>query len=243
MSDLARHAAAHVFVDDLGAPELLDDDSHHLGRVLRLRDGDEVTASDGNGSVRLCTWVAGHLEPLDEIINEPAPDPPLCVGFALTKGEKPEWTVQRLTELGIDSIAPFVSARSVVRWDQDKADRNVERLRRIAREAAMQSRRLRLPEIRPITSFAQVIAGVDPHSVALAEPGAGDLSAGYSTVLVGPEGGWSGEELGAVSHRVRVAEGVLRAETAAIAVGVLIAAVRARIVFLNAKSGLSARTL
>lgn len=243
MSDLARHAAAHVFVDDLGAPELLDDDSHHLGRVLRLRDGDEVTASDGNGSVRLCTWVAGHLEPLDEIINEPAPDPPLCVGFALTKADKPEWAVQRLTELGVDRIVPFVAERSVVRWDPDKAARNVERLRKVAREAAVQSRRSRVPEVADIAAFAQVVAVVDPQSLALAEPGGGPIGARHTCVLVGPEGGWSPAEMEAVRSHVSLGDTVLRAETAAVAAGALLTAVRAEIVFLNAKSGLSADTL
>ena len=55
--------------------------------------------------------------------------------------------MQKLTELGVDRIVPFVAERSVVRWDADKADRNVERLRRVAREAAMQSRRTWLPEV------------------------------------------------------------------------------------------------
>ena len=241
--DLARTAAAHVFVDDLGAPELSDEDTHHLARVLRLRDGEAVTVSDGAGGLRPCVWAAGRLEATGDVLSSAVPEPSLCVGFALTKGDKPEWTVQRLTELGIDVIAPFVAERSVVRWDEDKAERNLERMRRVAREAAMQSRRVRLPEVRPVSTLPQVIADAKPGAVALAEPGGGPLQEPHTTVLVGPEGGWTETELGTVGDHVALGEGVLRAETAAVAAGALLAAVRVRIVHLTAKSGLSARTL
>ena len=242
-SALARRAAAHVFVSDLGALEVDDSDAHHLSRVLRLRDGEHVTASDGAGSVRLCRWSSGRLEAEGEVLVDPAPEPPLCVGFALTKGDKPEWTVQRLTELGIDVISPFVAAHSVVRWDDEKSARNAERMRRVAREAAMQSRRSRLPEVRPVESFSEVVRGVEVGSIALAEPGGGALSAQHTTVLVGPEGGWDQVELGAVRDHVALGSTVLRAETAALTAAALVAAARARFVHLNAKSGLSARTL
>ena len=242
-SEVARRSAAHVFVENLDAPELTDNDAHHLGRVLRLRDGEAVTACDGNGKVRSCTWSAGRLDPAGDVLLGAPPDPLLCVGFALTKGDKPEWAVQRLTELGIDVIAPFVAARSVVRWDEDKADRNADRLRRVAREAAMQSRRLRLPTIAPVVPFSQVVQGAEAGTLALAEPGGGILADSHNTLLVGPEGGWAETELNAVSDHVSLGETVLRAETAAIAAGVLFATVRAQIVHVNAKSGLSAPTL
>ena len=242
-SDVARRAAAHVFVADLGAPELTDDDAHHLGRVLRLRDGEHVTVSDGAGNLRLCIWSAGSVEPAGEVLVDPAPQPVRCVAFARTKGDKPEWTVQRLTELGIDVIAPFVAAHSVVRWDDDKAARNVERMRRVAREAAMQSRRSRLPQVQAVVPFSQVVTDAPPGSVALAEPGGGALFEQYTTVLIGPEGGWSEDELDAITDHVTLGGTVLRAETAAVVAGSLLSAARVRIVRLNAKSGLSARTL
>ena len=242
-SALARRAAAHVFVADLAAPELDDGDTHHLARVLRLRDGEQVTASDGAGSVRLCRWSSGRLEADGEVVVDPVQEPPLCVGFALTKGDKPEWTVQRLTELGIDVIAPFVAARSVVRWDEEKAARNADRMRRVAREAAMQSRRSRLPEVRPVVPFPEVMRGAEAGAVALAEPGGMALLEQHTTVLVGPEGGWAEEELAAVGDHIALGSTVLRAETAALAAAALLVAVRVRIVHLNAKSGLSARTL
>ena len=84
----------------------------------------------------------------------------LTIGFALTKGDKPELVVQKLTELGVDRIVPFVAERSVVRWDDDKAARNVERWRAIAREAAAQAHRPWLPEVAEVRPFAEVVAAV-----------------------------------------------------------------------------------
>ena len=72
--------------------------------------------------------------------SEPAAVPALTVAFAPVKGERPEWVVQKLTELGIDRIVPLVSERSVVRWSGARGKATVERLRRVAREAAAQCR-------------------------------------------------------------------------------------------------------
>jgi 16S rRNA (uracil1498-N3)-methyltransferase len=231
-SNPRRHAAAHVFVDDLAAPALTPDDAHHLSRVLRLRRGEAVTASDGRGSFRECLFEGGEdgpgLRPVGEAVFEPAAAPPIIVGFALAKGDKPEWSVQKLTEAGVDVIAPFLAARSVVRWDADKAARNTERLARVAREAAMQCRRVWLPEVRPVAAFGDVVAALRAEHVepALAEPGGQPLSLASPCVLVGPEGGWSGEELAAVPANVSLGSTILRAETATMAAGVLLGALR-----------------
>ena len=135
---------AHAFVAELAAPVLDAGDRHHLERVLRLRPGDCVSVSDGHGGWRLCRF-GPVLEPAGEVARDPGPSPTVTVAFALTKGERPEWAVQKLTEVGVDRIVPMAAARSVVRWGPDRAAANVERLRRVAREAAMQCRRTWLP--------------------------------------------------------------------------------------------------
>ena len=90
-----RASAAHVFVADLDAPLLDDDDRHHLERVLRLRPGEALTVADGAGAWRPCRWQAGGaVEPAGDVVREEAPSPPVTVGFALTKGERPDWVVQ-----------------------------------------------------------------------------------------------------------------------------------------------------
>ena len=220
-----RHASAHVFVDDLTAPELHDDDRHHLSRVLRLRDGELVTASDGRGSWRPCRFAAeGGLVVGGEIVNEGAHRSETVVVFALTKGDKPELVVQKLTEIGIDRIIPMVSERSVARWDDDKAARNVERLQKVAREASMQSRRVSVPVIGGMmSSVAQVVAEFGPR-VALAEPDADtfESTTDIDVLIVGPEGGFTPSELEACRRHVSLPGGVLRAETAAIVAGVML---------------------
>lgn len=226
-----ERAAAHVFVADPDRPELAPLDRHHLLRVLRLRAGEIVTVSDGAGRWRWCRFGTGAgatLEPAGEVEVDPGPSPPVGVGIALTKGSKPELAVQKMTELGVDLVVPFAAERSVVRWTDDQAVAHVERWRRVAREAAMQSRRTWLPEIAPVTTFEALVGR---PGTALAAPGGGPPSPyAHSLVLVGPEGGWSDDELAAADAagraRVRLGPHVLRAETAAITAATLLCAVR-----------------
>jgi 16S rRNA (uracil1498-N3)-methyltransferase len=215
----------HVFVADLEAPRLDDDDHHHVTAVLRVRPGERLTASDGKGRWRACQLGAGaSLVPAGEVAVVEAPEPPLAVGFALTKGGRPELAVQKLTELGIDRIIPFVGARSVVRWEGERARRHLVRLRRVAREAAMQCGRVTLAVVEDLTTFAA--AGAE-QGVALAHMGGGPPSLAHRSVLVGPEGGWADEELALGLPTVGVGPLVLRAETAAIALAALLAGLRA----------------
>ncbi len=240
MSGLApvlRSAAAHAFVTDLASPALEDEDRHHLERVLRLRPGQVVTVADGAGGWRSCTWRAGgELEPEGEVTAAPAPSPPVSVGFALTKGERPDWAVQKLTEAGVDRILALETARSVVRLDADAASKRVQRWRRVAREAAMQSRRTVLPEVVGVLALADVVADLvnGPGGLSigagLAEPGGDPPSLARPVVLVGPEGGWAPEELASGLPAVDLGPGVLRTETAAVTAGVLLCSLRAGLV-------------
>jgi 16S rRNA (uracil1498-N3)-methyltransferase len=221
-----RPARAHAFVVDLDSPELDADDRHHLERVLRLRPGEEITVSDGRGGWRACR-LGPALEPLGAVVAEPRPSPEITVAFALVKGERPEWAVQKLTELGVDRILPFAAARSVVRWDGEQAVRQAARLRRVAREAAMQCRRTWLPEVEEVTGFDEVAGR--PGAVLADRDGAAPSLPG-GPVLVGPEGGWSAEELARDLPRMALGDHVLRAETAAVAVAAVLGALRAGLV-------------
>ncbi len=217
-----------MFVADLDRPALDLDDRHHLERVLRLRPGDEVTVCDGQGGWRPCR-LGPELEPVGEVERDPRPSPPVEVAFALVKGERPEWVVQKLTELGADRIVPFTAVRSVVRWTPERAAAHAERWRRVAREAASQSRRTWLPEVEDVQTFVDLLAR---PGAALAHPGGDPPSLDHSLVLVGPEGGWSDEEFEAARAlpRVHLGRHVLRAETAAMAAGALLCGIRAGVV-------------
>ena len=150
------------------------------------------------------------------------------MAFAPTKGDRPEWAVQKLTELGVDRIVPFVAARSVVRWTGDRAVSAVERLRRVAREAAMQSRRARLPVVEDVASFADV-AGAAGRG-----PGGGRRRPAVARharwCWSGPKAAGRPTRWAAGLPTVGLGPGVLRTETAAVAAGTLLVALRAGLV-------------
>ncbi|HXR22074.1 MAG TPA: RsmE family RNA methyltransferase [Acidimicrobiales bacterium] len=241
-----RRAVAHVFVDDLDRPALSDKDVHHLARVLRLRVGELVSASDGLGGYRLCEWagaaaagVGRHLSPLESPTFEARPKPTLTVAFALTKGEHPGLAVQKLTEAGADRVVVMLTDRCVARWDTAGSERQMERLREVARLAAMQSRRCWLPSVEGPIEFSKLVAAEREEAeagagaaagIALAVPDGAPLTLATPTVLIGPEGGWTDRELNAVPNHVRLGPHVLRAETAALAAGVLLSALRDHLV-------------
>ena len=137
-------------------------------------------------------------------------EPALTVAFAPVKGERPEWVVQKLTELGIDRIVPLLSERSVVRWSGARGKSTVERLRRVAREAAAQCRRVWLPDVGDTVRFADLHRLGGAGEVVLAQLSGDRPTLAQHVVAVGPEGGWSTERA-----RVGPAHGGLRAQRAA----------------------------
>ena len=211
----------HVLVADVDAPVLAGDDRHHLERVLRLRFGDPLTVGDGSGRWRPCRF-SDEIEPVGGVVAVGAPSPVLAVGFAVLKGGRSETIVQKLTELGVDRIVPFVAERSVVQWDKAKSARQVQRWRRVAREAVMQCRRLWMPQVEPVRAFGDLDLG----GAALALSGGRPLRADENFVLIGPEGGWTEGETTAVPRHVVLGPHIMRAETAAIAAGTVLAARR-----------------
>jgi 16S rRNA (uracil1498-N3)-methyltransferase len=215
-----RRSAAHVFVQSLETPNLSTDDQHHLLKVLRVKATDQITVSDGAGAWITATLTKdGDIRATSELFVVEPPTWSLCVAFAPVKGEKPELIVQKLTELGIDEIIPLApTARSVVRWDSAKAEKQTARLQRVANEASMQSRRVWLPVVHPVAKLADLISRTE---VAYAEPGGVEITGFHRTIVIGPEGGFAPEELDGSVSRVSLGESVLRAETAAIVAGAL----------------------
>lgn len=220
MIETLRRSAAHVFVQSLDAPSLSDNDQHHLLKVLRVKSTDQITVSNGLGAWITATMNKdGDLRATSELFVVEPPKWSLCIAFAPVKGEKPELIVQKLTELGIEEIIPLApTARSVVRWDVAKAEKQTARLQRVANEASMQSRRVWLPVVYPVTQLADLVSRVE---VAIAEPGGVEITSDHRTIVVGPEGGFASEELAQSTNRVSLGVCVLRAETAAIVAGAL----------------------
>jgi 16S rRNA (uracil1498-N3)-methyltransferase len=233
-------AKAMVFVDDPAAPVLSRADARHLLDVLRLRPGEVVVAGDGAGSwvpcrVSAATGAAGSSDPGTVLVPDggvtagPRPQPEITVAFVPAKGDRPDWVVQKLTELGVDRIVPLRSHRSVVRWEGDRADRAVERLRRIAREASAQCRRAWLPEVTGVTTV-EAMASQPGGRPTLAHPGGERPSLSHPVIAIGPEGGWDEDELAGARGTVGLGPTVLRAETAAVSAGTILCALRGGVV-------------
>jgi len=218
--DLRVQPGPHVFVADLSHPVLDTDDRHHLAKSLRLRDGDPLSLSDANGS--WCTATFGEVvHPTSQIYTALGPQFEIGLGVALTKSAKPEFAVQKATELGIDRIVIFGADHSVVRWDHAKIAKSAVRLRRVAREAAMQSHRVTIPEVQIVADLDELVQshGVQAHGVdglARADFGGTEPVRNHRFVVVGPEGGWSDRERNVVPNAVDLGPTVLRAETAAV---------------------------
>lgn len=212
-----RRSSAHVFVDDLARPAISGDDAHHLSRVLRLRDGESVTCSDGHGAWRACEWQPGGLVVAGDIVTVPLPSPRLSVAVSPVKGDRIDEAVQRLVEIGVDHVIVLAPLdRSVVRRDADRSASHMDRLVRVVRAAAMQSRRVFLPTLEGPVSLDDVL---NREGVAIAEPGGTAAWSDVTTVVVGPEGGFSSEEVARASRRVSLGGSILRAETAAVVAG------------------------
>ena len=135
--------------------------------------------------------------------------------------------MQKLTEVGADTIVPLVAERSVVVWPAARVDHQLDRLRRISREAAMQSRQCYLPEVGTPLTFADASA---LDGVCLAHPAATRLRSLDRPSSSVPRGDGQTASSSPASLRVGLGPSVLRAETAAVAAGVLLAALRSGLV-------------
>ena len=218
MNPALRGSAAHVFVESLAVPQLTGEDEHHLRRVLRIRESDVVTLSDGVGSWVTARLTADGLSVTSVPVSDREPQRSVILS-AIPKADRPEWMVQKLTELGATAIGFVECARSVVHWDERRADRQMQRLRRIARESAMQSRRVWLPQLLELVPFDEAAAS---STCAIADPDGSPLTDDIDAIMVGPEGGFTDRELELVPRRVTLSPNVLRVETAALAAAILL---------------------
>ena len=232
------------FSETVGRPEvgslvtLEGDDGRHAVVVRRIRPGEELIVGDGRGfGVRGRVQEVGRVSltlEVTETLTAPASGRSVVAVQALAKGERSELAVEMLTETGVTAVVPWAASRSIVRWAGERGERSRARWQATAREAAKQSRRLRIPEVtEPMTTaqVAQRIAGADVALV-LHEPADQRLiehsvpEVAEILVVIGPEGGIAPEELDAFvaagASIVSISDGVLRTSTAgAVAVALL----------------------
>jgi 16S rRNA (uracil1498-N3)-methyltransferase len=211
------------------APEarvtLAGEEAHHAARVVRVREGEEVELFDGRG-----VSMFGEVETVnrDEVIVrltrpvETRRESPLAITLAMAviQLEKFELALQKATELGVAAIVPVITDRIELRLERFRG--KGERWERIVFEAVKQSGRAVIPWLEAPVEFADAIArgGAKVLFDADVEPSPPASSLDAVTLFIGPEGGWSDDELAlARQHEVtfaRLGPRRLRAETAAI---------------------------
>jgi 16S rRNA (uracil1498-N3)-methyltransferase len=203
----------------------------HVGRVLRLAVGAELTVFDGRGGEYPATIVESRGTVLRVRLGDHRPlerESPLEITLAqgLARGERMDWAVQKATELGVAVLAPLVTERSVVKLDVRQAAKRREHWRGVAIAACEQCGRNRLPDVRAPAPFDEWLRTAGSGVRLLLDPTAssGLRAIGKPpalTLLVGPEGGLSPAErtlaIEAGFLPVRMGPRVLRTETAAIA--------------------------
>ena len=230
--------ARRIHVPRLSPGETLLDpaQAHHARDVLRLTDGAAVEVFDdagrvGRGVLLIAeAGVAVRVERVDEAASQGL-SIRLTVAAAVPKGERADWMVEKLSELGVAAFIPLAAARSVV-LPEGKNKR--ERWARIATEAAKQSRRVGVMRVGDLTRPADLLKGEGPFWYLSTEPegvqvgiAIADLPpASNVCAFVGPEGGWTDEELrqfsNAGAQAVRLTDTILRVETAAVAVAAVV---------------------
>lgn len=228
---------ARVFVPGLepGVPVALPpEEAEHLVRVLRLRAGDTIAAFDGRGreylaNIESISRRAVMIRPTAR--RRPAPEPSvrLTVAIAVTKGDRMDAAVRDSAMLGASVVQPVVSARTETSPASLARGRRVERWRRVAIASVKQCGRAVVPEIRdplPLPQYLRTEAS--DLRLMLVEPRAEGSStlAGVSTpesaaLLIGPEGGWTSEEIASACqsgfHAITLGQRTLRADVMPVA--------------------------
>lgn len=235
----ALPAVGHLAVVD-------GDEGFHAATVRRMRPGEDIDLSDGAGELAHCVVdevAKGRLTArvLDRR-TVPAPTPTVTVVQALPKSDRAELAVELATEAGADAFVGWQAARCVARWDgPQKIDKGLRRWRAVIRSAARQSRRPHIPPVHGVLGTAeltQLVAaetGTGAAVLVLHEAATTPLTAATwsdlaaVTLIVGPEGGITDDELAALRDAgatpVRLGPTVLRTSSAAAvalgAIGVL----------------------
>ncbi|HOB76272.1 MAG TPA: RsmE family RNA methyltransferase [Phycisphaerae bacterium] len=210
----------------------------HAVRSRRLAAGEEVVLFDGAGheaAGQITAVGRSELEvTLGAFFSRPRPTPALTLAVALPKGPRQDVLIEKCTELGTAAIVPLISARSISSASEHKLDR----WRRTTIEAAKQSGQAWLPEFFPPEPLAEALRRIASHDLAVVAateqrsvPFSSALSQHGTSVVsilafVGPEGGWTPEELDALTAHgcqpISLGPNILRIETAAIALAAIV---------------------
>jgi 16S rRNA (uracil1498-N3)-methyltransferase len=216
-------------------------DARHIASVLRMSEGDRLSLVMGDG--RECIGVIVSASPSEvrgEIVSyapsEGEPAVKITIIQCIPKGDKMDLIVQKCVEIGVTSIIPAMSERSVVKLQPDRAERRVERWRRIAEEASKQSGRSAIPSVSNVVSFADAVSSSFGDSLRLIPF---ELEREHSlkaelertrpaqvVFCIGPEGGLTLDEVSLAQSYgfvpITLGRRILRTETAGLVVAACI---------------------
>lgn len=220
------------------------DDAHHLTRVMRAEIGDTFICSDGREREALVEITQLGKDTVEAAIVESLsmtsePDVNVWVAQSLPKGDKMETVIQKGTEIGASRFIPFISERTIVQYDERKESKRLERWHKIAKEAAEQAHRNRIPGIESMHSWKQLLARAGDFALALicyekegqlqlrellrgmvGEQGEKSGLPKQVLLIIGPEGGFTEKEIAEAERAgckpVSLGKRILRTETAAL---------------------------
>ncbi|MBL4819545.1 MAG: 16S rRNA (uracil(1498)-N(3))-methyltransferase [Gammaproteobacteria bacterium] len=217
------------FAEKLTSANLIDLDgevAHYLLRVLRLKTGDGFSLFNSSDGEYCAEIISIQRSQLTAKINEPVinkADPKLVInlGLGLSRGERMDYAIQKSTELGVGTITPLLTARSEVKLPQDRLDKKHQHWQKVAISACEQCGRNAIPTINAPATLEQWVAENSPGLV-LDHRGTERIEQqkfdNAVSLLVGPEGGLSEEELQTARQNqfavVKAGPRILRTETA-----------------------------
>ena len=217
-------------------PDLLlleGSEAHHLLHVLRMQEGDSVLVFDGTGAEADAVITKTARKTVEIKITERREKQvntqiPLILATAVPKGDRFRWLVEKAAELGVTRLVPLTTERSSV----DPGENRLKKLQQTIVSAAKQSGQTRLMELSPLATWEEfleetcqpdcrlLIADPDGSALDLSSKQASDLAMYPVILMIGPEGGFSSAELNLAMEKgaqtVKLSEGILRIETAAI---------------------------
>jgi 16S rRNA (uracil1498-N3)-methyltransferase len=213
--------------------ELRGPEGHHAADVQRVRVGETLWLGDGAGSTASAEVVGVgkgtvRLSLVKRWFAE-TPSPRLVVVQGIPKGDRGELAVQAMTEVGVDEIVPWAAGRCVTVWKGERGTKARSKWEATAREAAKQSRRAWLPTVSPhAMTLKQLVTRVTPGRALVLHESASEPLTGVElptdgdiTLVVGPEGGITDDEIGTLTSfgavPVRLGETILRTSTAGVA--------------------------
>jgi len=207
---------------------LKDDQAHYLGKVLRLKTGDQISLFNGDsgeflGEIELIEKKAIHIKLSEQIDNRSDPVFPIHIGIGISRGERMDYLIQKATEVGVSRITPLFTERCEVKLKGDRANSRLAHWEKIAIAACEQSGRCTPPVIEePEALSAWLQRSRDEACFVLDHRGSNGfdpaLNPKSACFLIGPEGGLSDEEVAAASlvsfTPLCIGPRVLRTETA-----------------------------